>query len=127
MSNSSPNRASTAMQPGCSSTKAHPPMAAPSNNLAEMPARKAAKQTVADLDRAREAITFFRSLEDREEDHAPLSLNLIKRIATYTRPYRASRNWLFILTFVRGIQLPLLAWMIGRTINGPIAGHDLRT
>jgi hypothetical protein len=27
---------------------------------------------------------------------------------------------------MRGLQLPALAWLIGRTINGPIAGRDLR-
>jgi ATP-binding cassette subfamily B protein len=32
---------------------------------------------------------------------------------------------LFVLTFLRGLQLPTLAWMIGQTINGPIAGRDL--
>jgi ATP-binding cassette subfamily B protein len=30
-----------------------------------------------------------------------------------------------MLTFARGLQLPALAWMIGQTINGPIAGRDL--
>ena len=64
-------------------------------------------------------------MEDREADWAPLSARLIKRILTYTRPYRVRRNWLFILTFARGLQLPALAWMIGQTINGPIAGQDL--
>ena len=49
----------------------------------------------------------------------------IRRAATYTRPYAARRNWLFFLTFARGLQLRALAWMIGRTINGPIAAHDL--
>jgi ATP-binding cassette subfamily B protein len=44
---------------------------------------------------------------------------------TYTRPYAVRRNWLFVLTFARGLQLPVLAWMIGQTINGPIAGRDL--
>jgi ATP-binding cassette subfamily B protein len=78
-----------------------------------------------DLDRAREAITYFRPMEDREADHAPLSAALIRRMFTYTRPYRARRNWLFVLTFARGLQLPALAWMIGQTINSPIAGHDL--
>ena len=43
----------------------------------------------------------------------------------YTRRYAARRNWLFVLTLVRGLQLPALAWMIGQTINGPIAGRDL--
>ena len=100
-------------------------MSGPVSNVTAPPRRKPARQTVEDLDKAREAITYFRTLEDREEDHAPLSWTLIRRISTYTRPYRRSRNWLFVLTLVRGIQLPLLAWMIGRTINGPIAGHDL--
>jgi ATP-binding cassette subfamily B protein len=99
-------------------------MSAPVSNAPSK--RKPTRQTVEDLDKAREAITYFRTLEDREEDHAPLSWALIRRISTYTRPYRLSRNWLFVLTLVRGIQLPLLAWMIGRTINGPIAGHDLK-
>ncbi len=72
-----------------------------------------------------DAITYFRPMDTREADQAPLSASLIRRVFTYTRPYRARRNWLFLLTFARGIQLPVLAWMIGRTINGPIAGRDL--
>jgi ATP-binding cassette subfamily B protein len=77
------------------------------------------------LDRAREAITYFRPMEDREADHAPLSAALIRRLFTYTRPYAGRRNWLFVLTLARGLQLPALAWMIGQTINGPIASRDL--
>jgi len=73
----------------------------------------------------REAITFYRPMEDREADRAPLSAHLIRRIFVYTRPYRRRRTWLFILTFLRGLQLPALAWMIGQTINGPIAGQNL--
>lgn len=72
----------------------------------------------------REAITFFNPFEERERDRAPLSLHLIRRIFTYTRPHARKRNWLLLLTVLRGLQLPLLAWMIGATINGPIAGHD---
>jgi ATP-binding cassette subfamily B protein len=74
---------------------------------------------------AREAITYYNPLEEREADRAPLQLALIRRIFTYTRPYAAQRNWLFLFTFVRGLQLPALAWMIGITINGPIAGRDV--
>src|SRR5580692_408418 len=74
---------------------------------------------------AREAITFYNPMEEREADKAPLQMALIRRIFAYTKPYAAKRNWLFILTFVRGLQLPALAWMIGYTINGPIAGRDL--
>ncbi len=73
----------------------------------------------------RESITYFRPMEEREADRAPLSAELIRRIFTYTRPYARRRNWLFVLTFARGLQLPALAWMIGQTINGPIAGQDL--
>jgi ATP-binding cassette subfamily B protein len=74
---------------------------------------------------ARGAITYYNPLEEREADKAPLQMWLIRRIFTYTRPYATKRNWLFFLTFVRGLQLPALAWLIGRTINGPIAGRDL--
>jgi ATP-binding cassette subfamily B protein len=76
-------------------------------------------------DAEREAITFYRPMEDRDADRAPLSSQLIGRIFTYTRPYRSGRNWLFVLTLLRGLQLPALAWMIGQTINGPIAGKNL--
>ena len=48
------------------------------------------------LGSAREAITYFRPMEDREADHAPLSARLIRRMFTYTRPYAARRNWLFV-------------------------------
>jgi ATP-binding cassette subfamily B protein len=74
---------------------------------------------------AREAITYYNPLEEREPDKAPLQMALIRRIFGYTRPYAVKRNWLFVLTFTRGLQLPALAWLIGRTINGPIAGRDL--
>ncbi len=73
----------------------------------------------------REALTFYNPMEEREADKAPLQLALIRRIFRYTKPYASKRNWLFILTFTRGLQLPALAWLIGRTINGPIAGRDL--
>jgi ATP-binding cassette subfamily B protein len=92
---------------------------------APLSAKGQAPQFADKLSGAREAITYFRPIEDREADHAPLSARLIRRMFTYTRPYAARRNWLFVLTFARGLQLPVLAWMIGQTINGPIAGRDL--
>ena len=72
----------------------------------------------------RESITHYRITDDREPDRAPLSLHLIRRIFEHTRSHAAKRNWLFVLTFVRGMQLPFLAWFIAATINGPIAGKD---
>ncbi|MFO1499813.1 MAG: ABC transporter ATP-binding protein [Verrucomicrobiota bacterium] len=89
------------------------------------PAARPQPTAAAHLDRAREAITYFRPLDEREAERAPLAAHLIKRILGYTRPYARRRNWLFALTFARGLQLPMLAWMIGQTINGPIAGKDL--
>ena len=74
---------------------------------------------------AREAITFYNALEERETDKAPLQAKLIRRIFRYTKPYAARRNWLFVLTFTRGLQLPALAWLIGRTITGPVSHRDL--
>ena len=74
---------------------------------------------------AREAITYYNPQEEREADRAPLQWWLIRRIFSYTNPYAAKRNWLFVLTFMRGLQLPALAYLIGLTINGPIAHHDL--
>src|SRR5262245_42057432 len=90
------------------------PKTGPSDKAQKPPASLSSHAT-------REAITYFHPMEEREADQAPLSLKLIRRIATYTRPYASQRNWLFVLTFARGLQLPVLAWMIGETINGPIA------
>ncbi|HLX95673.1 MAG TPA: ABC transporter ATP-binding protein, partial [Verrucomicrobiae bacterium] len=94
-------------------------MSAPSN------LKSSAGDTAKDNLSAREALTFYNPMEEREADKAPLQLALIRRIFWYTRPYAARRNWLFLLTFIRGLQLPALAWLIGRTITGPIAGRDL--
>jgi ATP-binding cassette subfamily B protein len=92
---------------------------------APSPAKVPGARPIDKLGMARESITYFRPMEEREADHAPLSAQLIRRMFTYTRRYGARRNWLFVLTFARGLQLPALAWMIGQTINGPIAGRNL--
>jgi ATP-binding cassette subfamily B protein len=92
---------------------------------APSPAKVPGARPIDKLGMARESITYFRPMEEREADHAPLSALLIRRMFTYTRRYGARRNWLFVLTFARGLQLPALAWMIGQTINGPIAGRNL--
>ncbi len=95
--------------------------------MKERPAPAAAPAPApARTESVREAITYFHPADDRESDKAPLRMALVRRIFSYTRPYAARRNWLFIMTFMRGVQLPALAWMIGYTINGPIAGRDLR-
>jgi len=92
---------------------------------APSPIKAQASASADKLGSGREAITYFRPMEEREADRAPLSAQLIRRMFTYTRRYAARRNWLFVLTFARGLQLPVLAWMIGQTITGPIAGRNL--
>ncbi|MEI9863246.1 MAG: hypothetical protein WDN00_01530 [Limisphaerales bacterium] len=74
---------------------------------------------------AREAITYYNPMEERDAEKAPLQWKLIRRIFVFTRPYATKRNWLFILTFIRGVQLPALAWLIAETINGPISHYNL--
>lgn len=54
----------------------------------------------------------------------PLDLALIRRVMACMRPWAAKRNWLFFFVLLRAVQLPLLAWLIGQVINGPIAGKD---
>ncbi len=72
----------------------------------------------------REAITYFNPMENREADQVPLQWSLVRRVYAYTAPYAWKRNWLFVLTILRGLQLPAMAWMIGRIIDGPIAARD---
>ncbi|HEY3856586.1 MAG TPA: ABC transporter ATP-binding protein [Verrucomicrobiae bacterium] len=74
----------------------------------------------------REAITYYNPMENREADQVPLQWSLVRRVYGYTAPYAWKRNWLFVLTILRGLQLPALAWMIGRIIDGPIAAKDWR-
>jgi ATP-binding cassette subfamily B protein len=94
--------------------------------MSTQPKSKPAAGNVAKGDHsARESITYYNPMEEREADKAPLQSKLIRRIFRYTKPYAAKRNWLFVLTFTRGLQLPALAWLIGRTINGPISGCNL--
>jgi len=82
-----------------------------------LPTRPPAAQPSDKLGSGRESITYFRPMEDREADYAPLSVKLIRRMFTYTGTTGAAELAL-ILTFARGLQLPALAWMIGETING---------
>jgi len=89
-----------------------------------MKKRKPADPSIATAN-SREAITYYLPQEDREPDQAPLSWQQIRRIFAYTKPHARKRNWLFVLTFTRGLQLPIMAWMIGAIINGPIASKDL--
>ncbi len=72
------------------------------------------------------ALTQIRYEDSAEAHQRPLEFGLIWRLFGYTRPHARKRNWLFALVILRSIQLPLLVWIIGSVINGPIARHDAR-
>lgn len=59
-----------------------------------------------------------------ERQSAPISGNLVKRLAQHTIPYARNRNFLILCVIVRAIQLPTLAWAIGAVIGGPVARMD---
>ncbi len=52
---------------------------------------------------------------------AALDLKVILRVLSYTRPYAAKRNTVFVLTALRAGQKPALAWALAEVINGPIS------
>jgi len=54
-----------------------------------------------------------------------LDLGLLKRLFTFTKPYAFQRNLLFVLVAIRGIQLPVLAWMVGAIIDSTVANRDV--
>jgi ATP-binding cassette, subfamily B, bacterial len=62
------------------------------------------------------------ALEDLQQ--APLSFRLIRRLLSYTRPYKRQMIGLVASVLMRAIQLPTLAWAIGEIINGPVAHGD---
>lgn len=70
-------------------------------------------------------LTLTRSKPDeREPDKRPLDLGLIRRLLAYMRPHARTRNLLLVFVVLRAIQLPLVAWMTGAVINGPITAKS---
>lgn len=51
----------------------------------------------------------------------PLEWSLIRWIYGFTKPHARKRNRLFAFVLLRSIQLPLLAWTLGRVIEGPVS------
>lgn len=64
--------------------------------------------------------------EEREPEQSPLQFSIFRRLFSFAKPYRASRNTLFVLVIIRACLLPLLAWSIGRAMGGPISRLDVR-
>ncbi len=59
-----------------------------------------------------------------EPEHQPLKLALLRRVFQHTPEARPARNLLIVLTILRSVQLPLLAWALGAIINGPITSRS---
>lgn len=74
---------------------------------------------------AAHASLTLRRADDHEEDRHPLEMRLISRLFAYTQPYRAKRNWLLLLVFIRSLQLPGLTWLTAAVITGPVQRGDM--
>lgn len=59
-----------------------------------------------------------------EPERQPLKLGLLRRVFEQTPEAVPARNTLIVLTLMRSVQLPLLAWALGAVINGPIASRS---
>jgi len=68
----------------------------------------------------------LRSAGDAAKGRHTLDLKALWKLFQLTKPYAFRRNALFILTFLRAIQLPTLAWLVGAVIKGPITHQDVR-
>ena len=64
--------------------------------------------------------------QDREPTERPLDLALIRRLVSYTWPYKRQLAWLLAVVVIRAVQLPAGAFMIGSIIKGPITRGDFR-
>ena len=88
-----------------------------------MPARCPGPSPMTQIQANTKTITV-KSQEDREAQQRPLDLGLIRRMMSYTNDIRRKRNLLLLCVFLRGIQLPLLSWIIAAVIHGPIKDRN---
>jgi ATP-binding cassette subfamily B protein len=61
----------------------------------------------------------------RDDEQQPLDFAVIRRVFSYTKPYRRLRNTLIFLVVTRAILTPLVTWSIAAVISGPIARQDM--
>src|SRR5512143_4214006 len=62
---------------------------------------------------------------EQEPRERPLEFRLIRRLFSYTTPHRRTRNWLLLMVCIRSVQLPTMAYVLTRIINGPVRSGDL--
>jgi ATP-binding cassette subfamily B protein len=66
----------------------------------------------------------LRGIAEERPPGAAIDWKVVLRVLTYTRPYAAKRNAVFILTALRAVQKPALAWALAAIIKGPISRGD---
>ena len=76
-------------------------------------------------DKLRRKSMMFATYEPAEHNRRPLSMSLIRRLLSFTRPHARLRNTLLAIVVLRSIQLPLLASALGAAIDGPIRAGDI--
>jgi ATP-binding cassette subfamily B protein len=69
-------------------------------------------------------LTLAQRDPQEERSQRPLDLKLILRLWRYTKPHAFKRNALLVIVLVRSIQLPLIALIAARVINGPVLNKD---
>ncbi|MEY4775561.1 MAG: transporter family carbohydrate exporter, partial [Verrucomicrobiota bacterium] len=62
--------------------------------------------------------------DEEEPDRLPLRWSTIARLLAFTEAHRGQRNALLWLCAFRALALPLLAWLVGYIIKGPISAGD---
>ncbi len=62
--------------------------------------------------------------DEEEPDRLPLRWSTIARLLSFTEAHRGQRNALLWLCAFRALALPLLAWLVGHIIKGPISAGD---
>jgi ATP-binding cassette subfamily B protein len=62
---------------------------------------------------------------EREAERKPLSLTMYRRMFQYATPYRRLLTGLVLTVVLRAAQIPLLALVYTKVINGPISNNDL--
>jgi len=66
----------------------------------------------------------LRAIGEERPLGAAIDWKVVKRVLAYTRPYAAKRNFVFVLTTLRALQKPALAWLLAAIINGPVSRGD---
>lgn len=77
------------------------------------------------MSRARATPVLTHRTEEEEAQQRPLDLRLLVRLWRFTAPHAGKRNALVAAAVVRSLQLPLVVWLMGRVISGPVARHEM--